>query len=209
MKKIFALILAAMMLLMSVPAMAGTGDQTIVHTDNTAWYRNVFISNVMAAADNQLYVFMQDGNKEILRVYSLDSGEHADYTLRDYDAGMDSSMLDYYEITDEGISFKEDAVREYSEEENYNTAAWFAWNGSIYAIQYKYVYDQENGNSSTIEGGFVKKLKLADGKAELEDTTDIPRLDWTEMVMEYGEGWTDSKQLDGATVCGNTLIGRS
>ena len=54
MKKIFALILAAMMLLMSVPAMAGTGDQTIVHTDNTAWYRNVFISNVMAAADNQL-----------------------------------------------------------------------------------------------------------------------------------------------------------
>lgn len=208
MKKIFALILAAMMLLTCVPAMAGAGDQTIAHSDNTSYYRNEYIENVMAATDNQLYAFVQDGNKEILRVYFLDSGDHTDYILQDYNARMDSSMLDYYEITDEGISLKADAVQEYSEEENYNTVAWFSWNGSIYAIQYKYVYDQETGNN-TIEGGFVKKLKLEDGKAVLEDTTDIPRLDWTEMVQEYGEGYQDSKQLDGTTVCGNTLIGRS
>ena len=207
MRKIIALILAAMMLLTCVPAMAGAGDQTIVHSDNTAFYRDGYIENVMAGADNQLYVFAQEGNKEILRVYSLDSGEHTDYILRDYGSGDDSSILDYYNITDEGISFKEDAVREYSEEENYNTTAWFSWNGSMYAIQYKHVYNPDTG-SDTVEGGFVKKIKLEDGKAELEDTTDIPRLDWTDMIQEY-DGWQDSKQLDGATVCGNTLIGRS
>ena len=55
----------------------------------------------------------------------------------------------------------------------------------------------------------MKRLKLEDGKAVLEDTTDIPRLDWTEMVEEYGEGYKDSKQLDDVTVCGNILVGRS
>ena len=208
MKKIFALILAAMMLLTCVPAMAGAGDQTIVHTDNNSYYNNEYIQNVVSAADNQLYAFVRGNNAEILRVYSMDRGEHTDYILRDYNDGDDSSLLDWYEITDEGISLKEDAVREITEEERYNTAAWFAWNGSIYAIQWKNEYNPET-ESQSIEGGFVKKVKLEDGKVSLEDTTDIPRLDWTEMIQEYGEGWQDSKQLESATVCGNTLIGRS
>ena len=208
MKKIFALILAAMMLLTCVPAMAGAGDQTIAHSDSNMFYNNEYIQNVAAAGDNQLYAFVRGNNAEILRVYSLDSGEHTDYILRDYNSGDDSSLLDWYEITDEGISLKEDAVREISEEERYNTAAWFSWNGSIYAVQWKNEYNPETENQD-IEGGFVKKVKLEDGKAVLEDTTDIPRLDWTEMVEEYGEGFKDSKQLDDATVCGDTLVGRS
>ena len=208
MKKMIALILAAMMLLMCAPAMAGAGDKTIAHFDNNTYFRSEYIENVMTAADNQLYAFIRQDNAELLRVYSLDSGESTDYIMKDYSANNESSMLDYYEITDEGIRFKEDAITEYNSDDYYNTAAWFSWNGSIYTIQWKSEYDYENG-SSTIDGGYVKKLKLEDGQAVLEDTTDIPRLDWTEMVQDYGDGWQDSKQLDGAIVIGNTLIGRS
>ena len=208
MKKIIALILAAVMLLMCVPAMAGTGDMTIAHLDNNNYFRSEYIENVMIGADNQLYAFIQQDSKEILRVYSLDSGDSADYILKDYSSDNESSMLDYYEITDEGIQFKEDAVSAFTQDDYYNTAAWFSWNGSIYTIQWKTEYDYENGNNK-IDGGYVKKLKLEDGKVVLEDTTDIPRLDWTEMVQDYGDGWQDSKQLEGAVVVGNTLIGRS
>ena len=207
MKKAIALILAAMMLLTCVPAMAGAGDQTIAHSESNNYNSNEYFENVMAADDGRLYAIVRGNSKEILRVYSIDSGTHTDYLLQDYEAGTDTSILDYYNITDEGISYKENAVQD-DNEGQYNTAAWFFRNGSIYAVQWKNIYDIETGNQ-TIEGGIVRKLKLEDGKAELEDTTDIPRLDWTEMIQEYGEGWQDSKQLDGAVVYGDTLIGRS
>ena len=147
MKKIFALILAAMMLLTCVPALAGAGDQTIAHSDSNMFYINEYIQNVAAAGDNQLYAFVRGDNTEILRVYSLDNGEHKDFILRDYNSGNDYSLLDYYEITDEGISLKEDAVREISEEERYNTAAWFSWNGSITCTALP-------GNRSSLTGPF-------------------------------------------------------
>jgi ABC-type glycerol-3-phosphate transport system substrate-binding protein len=117
--------------------------------------------------------------------------------------------MDYYEITDEGMREKEDAGRNnHIEEDYYYTAAWFSWNGSIYAVQWKNETNSET-ESQDIEGGFVKRLKLEDGKAVLEDTTDIPQLDWTEMVQDYGEEYQDSKSLDDAAVCGDNLIGRS
>ncbi len=208
MKKILVLIMAAAMLLMNVPALAGAGDQTIAHTDGNTSNDNEYISNVMAAGDNQLFAFVQGNNGQILRVYSLDGGEPTDYVLEDYNNGHSYSIMDYYEITDEGIREKEDAGRNnHIEEDYYYTAAWFSWKGSVYTIQYKYVNSPE-GDSQGVEGGFVKKVKLEDGKAVLEDTTDIPRLDWTEMVLDY-DGWQDSKQMDNATVYGDTLIGRS
>ena len=56
MRKIIALILAAMMLLTCVPAMAGAGDQTIVHSDNTAFYRDGYIENEFSSAPSFHYV---------------------------------------------------------------------------------------------------------------------------------------------------------
>ncbi len=95
MKKILALILAAAMLLMSVPALAGAGDQTITHSDSNTYTNNEYIQDVLAAADNQLYTLVRGDNAEILRIYSLDSGEHKDFILRDYNSGNDYSLLDY------------------------------------------------------------------------------------------------------------------
>ena len=97
MKKMIALILAAMMLLMCVPAMAGQGDRTVFHTDNTMERsespRSVFVG------DNCLYVNFYTSNGEIIREYPLDGGAPVDYVLYAYND--DFSLLDYYSMGDD------------------------------------------------------------------------------------------------------------
>ena len=204
MKKIIALILAAMMLLMCVPAMAGQGDRTVFHSDNTMERsespRSVFVG------DNCLYVNFYTSNGEIIREYPLDGGAPVDYVLYAYND--DFSLLDYYSMGDdtEAETEEESAETEQAYSDQMNTTALFSWKNNLYAIQYTYKYS-ESGETS-IDGGYVKKVVLADGKANMEDTTDIPRLDWSNMTMDYGE-WKESKSLDDVVVSGDTLIGRS
>ena len=78
------------------------------------------------------------------------------------------SMLDYYEITDEGISFKEDAVREYSEEENYKIESEFTkfpvirdkiwYNIAIKILPVKHKI--KKGIRCLAENGFSEKMQI-------------------------------------------------
>lgn len=211
MKRILILILTAAMLLMSVPAMAGQGDRTVYHIEG-AEYRNESIQSVFPG-DNCIIALMNNDTGNNARVFPLDGGEPTDYVLYKYD--NDYSLLDWYgdrndEADPEDAENSESGAGEenenaYQPEENFNTVTYFGWNGNIYAIQYTYQYSE---TGSTIDGGYIKKVKLADGQCTLEDTTDIPRLDWSEMTQDYGD-WTDTRYLDRAVVIGNTLVGSS
>ena len=211
MKRIIVLILTAAMLLMSVPAMAGQGDRTVYHLDNNTESRNESIQSVFPG-DNCIIALMYANNGSLVRVYPLDGGEPTEYMLENYN--QEYSLLEMYEALndeanpeeaegEEGVNPEDGSADE--PEEYLNTMTYFGWNGNIYALQYKYQYT-ETGN--TIDGGYIKKVTLADGTCTLEDTTDIPRLDWSEMVQDYGD-WTDTKYLDRVIAIGSTLVGSS
>ena len=186
MKKLILWILtAALCLTACAPALAAAGDRTLVHLTTADGYMSAYISNVFLTEDG-IAVFMNGSESKVV-VYR-EGQEPAEYLLEE-----------------EGPT---QITAEEGEEDSYimsfmQNTGWFTWQGGLYAVQYRNTYD---GDNSVVEGGFVKKVRLADGKVLLEDC-EIPQLEWTYMIEEYGGGQQSSRGLNRLTVTGGMLVG--
>ena len=179
MKKLTAWILTvALCLAVCATALGATGDRTLVHVKSDDGGMNTYIQNVFMT-DKGITAYL-NGQSQRLVVYS-ESGEPVEYALED------SAESTSTELEDGGFAYTQ-------------TVGWFDWKGELYTLQYNNI---QRGESSEIEGGFVKKAKLEDGKILLEDC-DIPQLDFTYMIEDYG-GWQGVKYLNKIVVCGDSL----
>ena len=177
MKRLFALILALALLAGMAPAaLASTGDVTLYHANYEEGMGYYSVDNCILNG-NQVYYY--SGNK--LYVYDI-----ATQNTGEYDA---QSIVELNPDPIDGEPSSEDEIiREGEEPESYSSTyteitTWFVHGGDLYAILSNST-DTENGRS--IDGGYVSRLTLSDGKATL-DACDIPRLDWSGMIEEYGE----------------------
>ena len=188
MKKLILWILtAALCLTACASALAAAGDRTLVHLSTVDGYMNAYISNVFLTEDG-VAVYM-NGMESKLVVYR-EGEEPAEYLMEEDEI---TNVPD--EDGEEG-SF----ISSYTQ-----TLGWFTWQGNMYAVQYRSTSEGEN---TTVEGGFVKKARLEDGRVKLEDC-DIPQLDWTYMIEEWGPGQQSSRGLNRMTVTGGMLVGSS
>ena len=96
---------------------------------------------------------------------------------------------------DESEEHDEDYSATYTE-----IATWFVYGGDIYTVE---TVSTETENGRSTEGGFVHRLTLADGKATLEEC-DIPRLDWSCMIEDYGD-YSYSRWAQNAFCSGDNL----
>ena len=179
-KSIIWILIAALCLAGCTSALAAAGDRILAHFNNNDGYLSTYISNVFQTEDG-ICAYL-NGQQEKIAVYG-EGTEPTEYTL-EMEALLNTDQ-------EEGEAYV-----------YVQTAGWFSWNGELYVIQY---HNVSIGESNTIEGGFVKKAKLADGTILLEDC-DIPQLDWSGMVEDYG-GWQGSRYLNRLLVSGDRLIG--
>ena len=180
MKKIIVWILTAALLVMSCgAALAATGDRALLRYNTQDGYMISYINTILQTKDG-LIVILNGNEQKILRYTDL-NGEPEEFTE---EKDEDGNSLGYW---GDGVT-------------NTQTAGWFAYQGEVYALQYEQTYD---GESSSIEGGFVKKLKLEDGKIKLEEC-DLPRMDWSNMIEESGD-YTGSRWLSKVYTTGDLL----
>lgn len=181
MKKITIWILiAALALLGCAPAMAAGNDRTILHVKNTDGYSGLFVDNVFPV-DGGIYVSVTGATRGI-RYYADGAEEPVEYLLPEENV--------------EDLMPGEDGTTSYTE-----TVAWFGWKDGLYVIQNQITSGPE---SNEIDGGYVRKAVMQDGKVQLEEC-DVPQLDWTNMIEDYG-GWKGSRYLNRSIVSGDRLI---
>ena len=162
-------------------ALASTGDRTLLRTDNKEGYMDQFVTQVLRT-DAGIIVLL-DGKEVGAQLYADLSGEPETFTRPAEETPME---------TDEDSQI-------YTQ-----TVGYFAWNGEVYALQFKMIY---SGETSDVEGGFIKRVVLQDGVMTLEDS-DLPQLDWEDMIEDYGT-WRSSRNLNKIMVSGDSLLGTS
>ncbi|MBR4442072.1 MAG: carbohydrate ABC transporter substrate-binding protein [Clostridia bacterium] len=168
MKKLIAMLLAlALVLGMAPAALASEGDVTLFHADNNEGRGYDSVENCMLLNGRVYYTVGYE-----LCVYDI-----VTKTTETYDAS---------EIV-ESAAMESEADDEYDDEGNYidiyrETAAWFMHGDDIYAVVNIRAYSD---SGSTLDGGYVYRLELADGKAQLVES-DLPRLNWSSMTEDYG-----------------------
>ena len=181
MKKIILwLLTAALCLAGCATALAAAGDRTLAHFNTGDGMMSNYIANVFLTEDGIMAYL--NGQQQKLVIYP-EGGEPKEYILEEETPSLDER------VSGEGYTMAQ-------------TMGWFTWKGELYALQYNQINTQE---SNEIEGGFVRKAKLADGKVLLEDS-DVPQLDWSNMVEDYG-GWKGSRYLNRLILSGDRLIG--
>ena len=181
MKKITIwLLIAALLMTGCVPALAAAGDRTLVHFGNSDGFSQNYIANVFLT-DAGVTAYL-NGQQQKLAVYP-EGGEPVEYLLESENPTAEQIM------SEEGYTTTQ-------------TMGWFTWKGELYALQYNQIQQQE---SSEIEGGFVRKARLADGRVTTEES-DVPQLDWDNMVEDYGD-WKSVRYLNRLLVSGDRLIG--
>ncbi len=195
MKKILcALMAAVMMLLTAGAALAGVGDQVILRLSEdsslSGWMENVIVSG------DRVYFFVS-GLGLTLYVYNLSDGTTETWSMQE----MQERMLGIY------TGEEADAQAEKSAEEaqpgvtvTENVACWFPMNGELYGVLNRTTRSEWE---SELDGGHVRKMVLADGKASLaaEDTV---QLDWSIMTERVGSS-VSSRTIFASAVTGNIL----
>ncbi len=157
--------LAALMMLGAPLAMASTGDRTLMQTDSDSFTE--YLEQVIVIG-TKVYLYLS-GSDAAFHVYDTQTGETEVYDLKELNEGLTGR---------DGDSLRTEDGDRYTEQ----VAAWFSWKGEIYAVLYRSI-SQEDVND--IDGGFVRKLILAEGKASLEET-DVPQLEWGDMTERNG-----------------------
>ena len=173
MKKLIAALLALALLAGMAPAaLASTGDTTIFHFDTNEWGSYSPVENCMLVGDKVMYI--TNGK---LFVYDV-----ATKQTEEYDASVLTEMVDgasYGEIReDDDDDSDEPYFEQYTE-----IAGWFVNEGEVYALVNVNTYTD---NERDIDGGYVRRLALADGAAQLVES-DLPKLDWACMIEDYGD----------------------
>lgn len=178
----------ALCLTACAPALAAVGDRTLTRVDvnDGSWSR--YIQTVLVN-DGKICVFVQDNSDLDILVYTDVKADPESYVLKDF-----------YGYTYEPQAEEDAEEGEYASAAT-QTTGWVAYNGEVYALQYKDIY--RNGESD-VEGGWLRRLVLADGEARLEDSG-LPQLDWTSMIEDYGSSkgarWANRVFMAGDKLC--------
>ncbi len=186
---IAALLTLALLAGMAPAALASTGDTTVFHSDDNDGWSYSYVENCMLVGDEVYYI--TNGR---LFVYDI-----ATKQTEDYDASELTSMESDGPEPEEAAPEEEDGESyfdQYSE-----IVSWFVYRDGLYAIVTVSTYTE---NSRTIEGGYVYRLELADGKARLVES-DIPDLDWACMIEDYGD-YKYSRWAQNCFASGNSLF---
>ena len=186
-KKIILVLLAAVLCLTAcAPAFASVGDRILMRNSSTDGYMDEHVQSVVRAGDGIcIVVRAQEGKKFLL--YKDLKGEPETYIMQDnrepqISQDENGSDISVYE----------------------NMSEVFGWNGEIYALAAR----QKSGEGfSKVDGVSVKRVKLENGQAVLEDSG-LPDMDITELVdddeeYQYFEG------MYGLFTSGNSLIGQT
>ena len=163
---------------------AYTGDRTLLQTENGSLLEYV---ERMMVVGTKVYLYVS-GSSPAFHVYDTRTGNTDIYDMTELQEKLTRNGEEVLRTEDGAI---------YTE----NVAAWFPWKGEIYAVVCRNI-SMENG--ADIDGGYVRKLILAEGNAGFQET-EIPQLEWEEMVERNGASrynrWINS------TVCsGNSLV---
>ncbi|MBR2823345.1 MAG: hypothetical protein IKE24_06655 [Clostridia bacterium] len=182
-KKLLGGMLAAVLLLVSAAATASTGDRTLLQTNSETF--SEYVERLMIIGTR---VYMAtSGTTQAIYVYDTRTGQTETFDT--------TAMNDRLHGLGDEPMLTEDGER-YTEE----IACWFAWRGEIYAVVYRNI-NFEDG--SDIDGGYVRKLVLADGQASLEET-ELPQLEWRGMVERNGAN-RFSRWITGSVCTGEHL----
>ena len=170
MKKIIAALLALTLVMgLATSALASAGDATIYYVvpENGVGYYS--IDSCMLAGNRVVYYTGRN-----LYIYDIETKQ-----TEEYDASALAAMGN-----DNETEFEEEAEEDGSvSEENREIVTWFAYGDELYAI----VNVNANGEDSrSIDGGYIYRLDLADGAANLAES-EMPQLDWSNMIEDYGD----------------------
>ena len=196
MKKLLSGITALMMLcLCAGAALAGEGDRMIVMSDADSryTYQNVRYPSL---AGEKLYLFL-NGNAWSLMEYDLATGESVSWDMSEIQDQMNGLAGDTVpeEPEDDGENIRE------SLSASENIESIFVWQGELYALTESSRYYGEEGNR--LDGGHVRKVELADGKASLAEE-DTVTLVWSGMTETSGS-WTSSRYISSSVAGGDRL----
>ena len=185
--KIVSVALALLLALAAcAPALAGGANRSIMHFNQNTDSSYAWISGAMEG-EGGIWVFL-NGNKNKVLFYPDGAEEPLEYVQPDQNTSA---------FTEDGASVSE------------STIGWFGWNGAAYELYFKNIYtpsmDEDTSGSNEVEGGLTRKLVIEDGKITSVES-DIPQLDWSEMVEDYGD-WKSSRYIYQLTLIGNRLAG--
>lgn len=178
-------LMTAWLVCCAAPALASTGDRTVLQADNGDGYSTAYVQDLMVEG-RKIYLYMT-GSVPNFRVYDMDTGETTVYDM----TALQEKLRD---------TEAEENRTEDGDPATMDIAAWFDWNGEIYAILTR---SSSRNGFSQMEGGFVRRLVLSDGQMDLE-ACELPRLDWSEMLEDGGD-WTYSRYVSDHATVGDTL----
>lgn len=193
MKKILTALMAVMLLICG-SALAGKGDRTILDLSQD-FYNSDNLQDVIATG-GKVYLFFY-GMSQKLQAYDLKTGEMTDYDMQE----MTDRMYGIPDTaaTDDNTGTQQDAEGT-AENRTESVQCWFEKDGEIYALVNRSI---SRGEESTLDGGHVRRLKLTEGKADLEEE-DAYTLDWSGMTERIGS-WENSRYVSRAAAGGNML----
>ena len=185
MKRILSVILAVLMMLTAAgTALAGEGDRTVLLANGDDGYYTNSIQNLMT--DGQKVWIVLSGYSQKLVTYDIGTGESAEFDMQ--------GMLDE-------LSGGDGSEAEESDQLAFGSiACYFPWNGELYAVMCRTVHQDE---TSSMDGGHVRKVIPADGKTSLADE-DAVTLDWSGMTQTEGSQ-ERSKYIGTSASAGNKL----
>ena len=195
MKKLLSLLLAALMMVCAGSALAGAGDAMILLLNENDDYTNGSIQNLIRV-DEKIYLFIS-GMSQKLKVYDMETGALDEYDMQELEDRMNGLTGEEDPAGEQGTEQEEEAPGISSE----SILCWFAWKDDIFALVNNMTFE---GEGSTLDGGHVRRLILADGKADLEKE-DALRLDWTGMTETAGS-WQNSRYVGSSGVIGDHLL---
>ena len=149
-RRLSCLLLSALMLIMSTAAMASTGDRTLLGSSSDGSFR--YVSSLMITGKT---IWMNVyGTSDMLVAYDTETGETNEYLVQEM-------LKPEAETENSGEDGAEENAEEQADE---SVLAWFSWQGELYGILARTIGRAEE---LEIEGGFIRKVTVTDGKAEL------------------------------------------
>ena len=196
MRKFLSGILAFVMLCLSFGAsMAGEGDRMIPLSSENAGDSSPSLNQALVAG-GKLYLYMTEPNWGLEEV-DVSTGERASWDMTEL----------YENVMGFTSSGSAEEAAEYGEDErkalsvNGDAHGLFVWRNELFLLtSYTYNYGTEG---SVLDGGHVRKIEMADGKAAMA-SEDVITLDWSGMRTNIGSQ-AYSRHVNGIVCSGDNL----